>query len=44
MIRMGLMGAGTVASYGHLPGMAEVKEIEIASVFDPNPANLKAAQ
>jgi predicted dehydrogenase len=37
MFRVGLMGCGTVADYGHSPALHAVPELELASVFDPAP-------
>jgi predicted dehydrogenase len=42
--RVGLMGCGTVAMYGHLPALAATEGLELAAVFDPDSARLKAAQ
>jgi predicted dehydrogenase len=42
--RVGLMGCGTVAMYGHLPALAASEGLELAAVFDPDSTRLKAAQ
>ena len=42
--RVGLMGCGTVAMYGHLPALAAAQGLELAAVFDPDSTRLKAAQ
>jgi predicted dehydrogenase len=42
--RVGLMGCGTVAMYGHLPALAATQGLELVAVFDPDPIRLKAAQ
>jgi predicted dehydrogenase len=40
--RIGLMGCGVVAGYGHLPAIAETPGLELVSVYDPNAAQLAA--
>ncbi len=35
--RIGLMGAGVVADYGHAPAIASTPGLELASLYDPNP-------
>jgi predicted dehydrogenase len=42
MKRIGLMGCGVVAQYGHLPVISQTPGLQLSSVFDPNPANLRA--
>jgi len=42
--RVGLMGCGTVAMYGHLPTLASTDGLELAAVFDPNESHLKTAK
>ncbi|MGD0061142.1 MAG: Gfo/Idh/MocA family oxidoreductase [Verrucomicrobiia bacterium] len=42
--RVGLMGCGTVAMYGHLPALAAAQGLELAAVFDPDSTRLKAAE
>lgn len=36
MIKIGLMGCGMVAGYGHLPAIAATKSLQLAAVFDPD--------
>jgi len=36
MARIGLMGCGVVAGYGHLPAMVGDKGLELAAVFEPS--------
>ena len=43
MKKIGLMGCGTVAGYGHLPAIRSVEELELVSIFDPNEENLRRA-
>lgn len=38
MARIGLMGCGVVAGYGHLPAIAAVSELDLAAVFEPSEA------
>lgn len=33
--RIGLMGCGEVANYGHLPAIMETEHLELVSIFDP---------
>jgi len=42
--RIGLMGCGTVALYGHLPALVSSADLELAAIFDPDSGRLKAAQ
>jgi predicted dehydrogenase len=42
MKRIGLMGCGKVADYGHMPAIAETDELEVVALFDPNEASRKA--
>lgn len=42
--RVGLMGCGTVAGYGHLPALKANSEFELVSLFDPDETRLHAAQ
>jgi predicted dehydrogenase len=44
MIRLGLMGCGTVADYGHIPTIQATDGLELVALFDPNPARLEAMQ
>lgn len=38
MARIGLMGCGVVAGYGHLPAIAAVPELTLAAIFEPGEA------
>jgi predicted dehydrogenase len=42
--KIGLIGCGTVARYGHLPAIRECPDWELAAVYDPVPACAKSAQ
>lgn len=42
--KIGVMGCGTVADYGHLPAIKQVDALELAALFDPNTDRLHAAQ
>jgi predicted dehydrogenase len=44
MKRIGLMGCGVVASYGHLPAIKAVGELDLHALFDPDPKRLATAQ
>ncbi|HOX38515.1 MAG TPA: Gfo/Idh/MocA family oxidoreductase [Candidatus Brocadiia bacterium] len=44
MKRIGLMGCGTVANYGHIPAIKATPGIELASIYDPDRERLEAAQ
>ena len=44
MKRIGLMGCGTVARYGHLPTIIETDGLELHAVFDPDEGALLATQ
>jgi predicted dehydrogenase len=35
-IRLGLIGCGVVANYGHLPAIAAVSDLTLAAVYDPD--------
>ncbi len=39
-VRMGMIGCGTVASYGHLPALASCPEIELVALSDLNQSRL----
>ncbi len=43
MIKLGLMGCGTVAGYGHLPAICETKALSLHALFDPIQKNLNDA-
>jgi hypothetical protein len=34
------MGYGHVAEYGHLPAIAEVPDLQLVSVYDPDPVRI----
>jgi predicted dehydrogenase len=40
MKRIGIMGCGVVASYGHGPALRETPGLALASAYDPNPEQL----
>ena len=42
--RIGLMGCGAVAGYGHLPAILETPALELHAIFDPSESNLRATQ
>jgi len=44
MKKIGLMGCGVVADYGHIPAILKVKNLKLSSVFDPNEKNLRRIQ
>ncbi len=44
MKRIGLVGCGAVANYGHLPAISETDGLELHALLDPDEQNLKAAQ
>lgn len=44
MKKIGLMGCGAVADYGHIPAIQSVKDLELYSVFDPNEETLERVQ
>ena len=45
MIRkIGLIGCGAVAGYGHLPAIRDVKDLELFALYDPNKETLAAAE
>lgn len=43
MIKIGLMGCGTVAGYGHLPAIAATAGLKLESLFEPDPQRLARA-
>ena len=43
MARIGVMGCGVVADYGHLPAIVETPGLELAGVFDPVRASAERA-
>lgn len=40
MIRLGLMGCGVVASYGHVPAISRTAGCKLVSIFEPDSARL----
>ncbi|MBC8065916.1 MAG: Gfo/Idh/MocA family oxidoreductase, partial [Chlorobia bacterium] len=42
MIRIGIVGCGEVANFGHLPAITSNPSLELAALFDPSEANLNA--
>ena len=43
MARIGVMGCGVVADYGHLPAILDTPGLELAALLDPNPVRLAHA-
>ncbi len=43
-IKVGLMGCGHVANYGHLPAILACNDLELYAVFDPSPEALARAK
>ena len=39
-IKIGLMGCGAVAGYGHIPAILNVPGLELHALYDPCEANL----
>lgn len=44
MIKIGLMGCGVVAQYGHLPAIRNVPGLSLRAVYDPDPVRLQRAR
>ena len=42
--KIGLMGCGAVADYGHIPAILSVPELELYAIFDPDEKNLLRTQ
>jgi predicted dehydrogenase len=42
--KIGLMGCGTVAGYGHIPAIIATPGLKLAAVYDPDAKRLAAAQ
>lgn len=42
--KIGLMGCGAVAGYGHLPAILKVPDLELFALYDPFEANLRKMQ
>src|SRR4051794_25773857 len=43
-MKIGLMGCGTVAGYGHLPAIKATAGLTLHSIFDPDESHLREAQ
>jgi predicted dehydrogenase len=44
MKKIGLIGCGAVAGYGHLPSILEVQDLKLHALLDPNEDNLNRAK
>ncbi len=44
MKKIGVVGCGVVADYGHLPTIKQIDGLELTALYDPNETNLKSAQ
>lgn len=44
MKKIGLMGCGTVANYGHVPSIQKTEGLNLHALFDPNEQNLRSTQ
>ena len=42
--KIGLIGCGAVADYGHLPAIQDVKGLKLFAIYDPNEATLAIAK
>lgn len=42
--KIGLMGYGVVADYGHIPAIKSVHDLNLVSLCDPDPVRLKYIQ
>lgn len=42
MARLGLMGCGSVADFGHLPAIRRIPELELVALYDPIPGRAEA--
>lgn len=42
MVRIGVMGCGVVADYGHLPALRETDGVELVALFDPSKQHVEA--
>ncbi len=42
--RIGLMGCGQVAAYGHIPAILATRDLELSAVFEPDPARASEIQ
>jgi len=43
-LKIGLMGCGTVALYGHIPAILAIDDFSLHAVYDPFPDGLRGAQ
>ena len=43
MFRIGVMGCGVVADYGHIPAIQQTPELHLAALFDPVPGKAAAS-
>ena len=43
-IKIGIMGCGSVADYGHIPAILNIPELELYAIFDPDKKNLLRIQ
>jgi len=43
-IKLGLMGAGKVAGYGHIPAIQTVKGLELWAIYDPSETRVREMQ
>jgi predicted dehydrogenase len=44
MKKIGLMGCGVVATYGHVPAIRSVTDLSLTALYDPNPRQLEKLQ
>ncbi len=42
--RVGLMGCGQVAAYGHIPAILKTPDLELSAVFEPDPERAREIQ
>ncbi|MBZ0285966.1 MAG: Gfo/Idh/MocA family oxidoreductase, partial [Anaerolineae bacterium] len=42
--RIGLMGCGTVAGYGHIPAILATPGLQLAALYDPDDKRLAAVR
>ena len=40
MARIGVMGCGVVADYGHIPAILDTEGLDLVALYDPNPERL----
>ena len=43
-VKVGLMGCGMVAGYGHIPAILETPDLQLFAVYDPNEASAREMQ